>query len=233
MLESLHVQNPNQNLRHHPPRGRGERGGVGADAIGLNFVGGPRKIDLIRGRQILQALYELPLRPNTVALCAWRDQENPDGVTTGEVAQTLRVDRYQVYGRSELRLVEDEDGLPYWFVASVRTRQSITDLAIQMGVEGYRPQAILLDTASSEKLGGTGQSFNWHWIAEARAAGELNGLPPIILAGGLNPDNVAEAIRITKPYAVDVSSGVEVASQPGIKDPIKMRDFIQAVRDAQ
>jgi phosphoribosylanthranilate isomerase len=94
------------------------------------------------------------------------------------------------------------------------------------------PAAFVLDTASKTQLGGTGQSFNWHWIAEARAAGELTGLPPIILAGGLTPDNVADAIRIVRPYAVDVSSGVEVPGKPGIKDPLKLRDFIQAVRAA-
>src|SRR6185369_13376000 len=94
------------------------------------------------------------------------------------------------------------------------------------------PDALLLDTASKSALGGTGESFNWNWIAEAREAGELNGLPPIILAGGLTPDNVAEAIRIARPYAVDVSSGVEVPGKPGIKDPLKIRDFIQAAKSA-
>jgi phosphoribosylanthranilate isomerase len=97
---------------------------------------------------------------------------------------------------------------------------------------GKKPSAYVLDTASPEKLGGTGQTFNWNWIAEARAAGELEGLPPIILAGGLTPENVAEAIRIARPYAVDVSSGVEVPGKPGIKDPVKMRDFIQAAQSA-
>ena len=148
------------------------------------------------------------------------------------MANQLRVDRYQIYGQSELRVVDGDDGFPYWFVAPVATRQSIIDLAVLIGVERYCPRAILLDAASPSQLGGTGQSFNWHWIAEAREAGELDGLPPIILAGGLNPDNVAEAIRIARPYAVDVSSGVEVPGKPGIKDPIKMRDFIQAVHGA-
>jgi len=54
----------------------------------------------------------------------------------------------------------------------------------------------------------------------------------LILAGGLTPENVAEAIRTIHPYAVDVSSGVEVPGQPGTKDPVKMRDFMQAVRGA-
>ncbi len=116
-----------------------------------------------------------------------------------------------------------------WLPLKVENRESIFQLNSRVARLGLRPGAILLDTAHENKLGGTGQSFNWHWIAEARAAGELAGLPPIILAGGLTPDNVADAIRIAQPYAVDVSSGVEVVGKPGIKDPIKMRDFIQAV----
>ncbi|HEY4328505.1 MAG TPA: phosphoribosylanthranilate isomerase [Phycisphaerae bacterium] len=203
---------------------------LGADAIGLNFVRGPRQLDLERGREIVQSLFTPPMRPNIVALCGWRGPEAPNCLTTGEVANNLRVDRFQIYGQSELRLADGEDGVPYWMVASISGRKSITDLAIFLGIEKLRPLAILLDTASSTQLGGTGQSFNWNWIAEARAAGELAKLPPIILAGGLTPENVAEAIRIAQPYAVDVSSGVEAAGKPGVKDSIKMRDFIQAVQ---
>ena len=105
----------------------------------------------------------------------------------------------------------------------------LTDLGPTLTRLQLHPAALLLDTASP-KLGGTGQPFNWNWIAEARAAGELENL--LILAGGLNPDNVAEAIRIAHPYAVDVASGVEYPNQPGIKDPARVKAFIQAVRSA-
>jgi phosphoribosylanthranilate isomerase len=119
-----------------------------------------------------------------------------------------------------------------WLPVPVKDRASISELLGTLQRLFMNPGALVLDTAVPGHLGGTGQSFNWHWIAEARAAGELDGLPPIILAGGLNPDNVADAIRIARPWAVDVSSGVEVPGKPGIKDPFRMRDFIQAVRAA-
>ena len=124
----------------------------------------------------------------------------------------------------------------YCPVFSISDRSSIAEVTASVCgplLRGFWPNAVaavVLDTASPDKLGGTGRPFDCHWIAEAREAGELAGVPPIILAGGLNPDNVAEAIRIAKPYAVDVSSGVEVAGKPGIKDAVKMRDFIQAVQ---
>jgi phosphoribosylanthranilate isomerase len=124
----------------------------------------------------------------------------------------------------------------YWSVCPIESRETLSSIkSLIIDLHGTTLKlisymdALVLDTAVKGHLGGTGQSFNWHWIAEARAAGELTGLPPIILAGGLNPDNVADAIRIAKPYAVDVSSGVEVPGKPGIKDPARLRDFIQAV----
>jgi phosphoribosylanthranilate isomerase len=83
---------------------------------------------------------------------------------------------------------------------------------------------IVLDTYSPSGFGGTGKVLDWNLAAE------LAGMyyRPVILAGGLSPENVATAIQVVKPYAVDVSSGVE--SAPGVKDWVKMRDFIQAAR---
>ncbi|MBW7995215.1 MAG: phosphoribosylanthranilate isomerase [Candidatus Glassbacteria bacterium] len=82
---------------------------------------------------------------------------------------------------------------------------------------------ILLDSYVKGVPGGTGEKFNWEWAAMARSHGR------VILAGGLEPSNVAEAIRTAAPYAVDVSSGVE--SAPGIKDHRKLEDFFAAVRN--
>jgi phosphoribosylanthranilate isomerase len=86
----------------------------------------------------------------------------------------------------------------------------------------YKVNAFLLDTFHQEKLGGTGEKFDWSLAKKAKKIG------PIILAGGLNPKNISEAIRTVKPYAVDVSSGVE--KSPGIKDKQKLRDFINQLR---
>jgi len=86
--------------------------------------------------------------------------------------------------------------------------------------------AILLDTYHKGKLGGSGETFNWEIAVEAKARFET----PLVLAGGLTPDNVEEAIARVRPFAVDISSGVE--AEPGRKDLSKLKAFIRAVRRA-
>jgi phosphoribosylanthranilate isomerase len=245
---------------------------LGADAIGLNFVGGPRQIGLETADNIEKVLPPIVerialLSPSTVRAFFDRILEVKDAKKGLEVfGQWMsflreRITSLQAYDWQ--KMVEDDHSIfatmstGYWAVVQVADRsfaREVTeklawyadrrwtcptpledDLSSQFYVPGipFRPPAALvLDTASKTQLGGTGETFNWHWIAEARAAGELTGLPPIILAGGLTPDNVADAIRIAQPYAVDVSSGVEAPNKPGIKDPLKLRDFIQAVHAA-
>jgi phosphoribosylanthranilate isomerase len=88
--------------------------------------------------------------------------------------------------------------------------------------------AVLIDTKTAVASGGTGTAFDWERAHEvlADAAGKLR----LIVAGGLTPENVAEAIRTLRPWGVDVSSGVELA--PGKKDPARVREFIRAARAA-
>ena len=208
-------------------------GELGVDALGLNFLKGPRQIGLAKARELL-AVLDREVIPTMVAvgLCGVPCAEMPDCLTAGQVAAETEIRRFQVYGREQALLLNDDESMPYWMVVPVGNREHLAELSVFLSVENFHPQAIVLDTAVKGELGGTGQSFNWQWIAEAREAGELAGLPPLILAGGLHPDNVAEAIRIVLPYGVDVSSGVEVAGKPGVKDQVKMRDFVQAVRGA-
>lgn len=87
-----------------------------------------------------------------------------------------------------------------------------------------RTVAILLDTYHKDKLGGSGEAFDWQLAVEAKKLTDR----PIILAGGLTPENVTDALEIVRPYAVDVSSGVEAS--PGVKDHAKVRAFVRAVR---
>ena len=101
----------------------------------------------------------------------------------------------------------------------IRDESSLKPLA------DYRTDAFLLDAHSPDALGGTGEKFNWDLAVKAQALGR-----PIFLAGGLTPENVAEAVHRVHPYAVDVSSGVE--SAPGKKDLQKVRAFVQAAKDA-
>ena len=94
---------------------------------------------------------------------------------------------------------------------------------------GFRPgviSGVLLDSTTAEKRGGTGQKFDWERVQPW--AGIINSISKLIVAGGLRPGNVQEAIHILHPWGVDVSSGVE--REPGKKDPRKVRAFVQAVR---
>ena len=101
----------------------------------------------------------------------------------------------------------------------MRDTKSLQDLP------AYPTDAWLLDAHAADKLGGSGERFNWDLAVEAQKFGR-----PIFLAGGLVPENVGEAISRVHPYGVDVSSGVEAA--PGKKDPAKVRAFIQAAKKA-
>ncbi|MGB8011133.1 MAG: phosphoribosylanthranilate isomerase [Terriglobales bacterium] len=94
---------------------------------------------------------------------------------------------------------------------------------------GFRPgvvSGVLLDSSTAEKRGGTGQTFDWERVQPW--AGIINSISKLIVAGGLHPGNVQEAIHLLHPWGVDVSTGVE--REPGKKDPRKVRAFIQAVR---
>lgn len=86
----------------------------------------------------------------------------------------------------------------------------------------YKVSAILLDAWDPDRYGGSGECFDWQLAAEVAHT------RPVILAGGLTPENVAEAVKFVRPYAVDVSSGVE--SSPGVKDPEKVAAFIARAR---
>lgn len=89
----------------------------------------------------------------------------------------------------------------------------------------YPTDAWLLDAYAPDKIGGTGEQFNWDLAVEAQKLGR-----PVFLAGGLNPSNISQAVQRVRPYGVDVSSGVE--KSPGKKDPEKMRAFVQAAKAA-
>jgi phosphoribosylanthranilate isomerase len=101
----------------------------------------------------------------------------------------------------------------------------VKDAAALEEIAEYQVDAVLLDSYVNGQAGGTGAKFNWNLAVEARKFGK-----PIFLAGGLTPENVAEAVRMTQPFGVDVSSGVE--QSPGKKDADKVRRFIAAARSA-
>src|SRR5262249_34324083 len=136
-----------------------------------------------------------------------------------------RIRTIQWYGKQR----ELCDAYPFQVIHCfpVRDPQSLRDITSYVELcrsLGQTPPAVLVDAAVPGQHGGTGQTLPWSLLADFRPG------VPLILAGGLTPDNVAEAIRIVRPYGVDVASGVEAA--PGRKDAEKMRRFIANAREA-
>jgi phosphoribosylanthranilate isomerase len=198
---------------------------AGADAIGLNFVAGPRKIDPDRARLVLKAI------PEHVEVWVLADVGNGD--LPGPVKEIIpggRITHVQMYGPI---VPETLARMAYYGLSTVAVRH-VTDIrfveeaaAWLVQCRDVSPDLLLLD-AAGPLPGGTGRPLNWKMIAEQKRAGRLEGWPPIVLAGGLTPENVAEAVRLVAPFAVDVSSGVE--QLPGCKDSAKVEAFIKAVR---
>lgn len=180
----------------------------GADAIGLVFYApSPRCVTIVQAAEISAAL---PPFVSVVALFV-----DPTQQQVNEVLANLNVDVLQFHGdESEAECVQY--GLPY--LKAIRVK-SDTNL-IQYVQSFMSAKALLLDAHTETAVGGTGQMFDWNLIPEHMAKA-------IILAGGLTPDNVKEAIQQVKPYAVDVSGGVEQAK--GIKDATKIAAFMAAV----
>jgi len=194
---------------------------MGADAIGLVFAPSKRQITPEQGAFIVKTIGDTA---QTVGLFVDASTEDINAV----VEQT-GVSRVQLHGDESPQIVADIN-VPCWKVFHVRDENfavEIHDWLICLP-EGVEVEAILLDAYSPHVAGGTGESFNWQFVARTRDEGLLGDLPPIILAGGLTADNVAEAIRVVQPSMVDVSSDVEVS--PGVKDLAKVKAFLQAAK---
>ena len=183
---------------------------VGADAIGLVFVDqSPRRVSIETARAIVAAL---PPFVSTVALFV-----DPSPAQVNSVLRDVRPDCLQFHGAETPEFCAGF-GIPWLKAARVKPE---TDL-LQFATSYVGAQGVLLDAYSPAAHGGTGERFDWSLIPAH--------LPrPLILAGGLEPGNVAEAVRRVRPWAVDVSSGVEAAK--GIKDAAKVAAFISEVRN--
>ena len=202
---------------------------AGADAIGLNFIVGPRQIAEGPAAEILAVL---PPMVVPVALVRLQEGRIPDSLV--ELLGRFWVSHLQVYGNvtTESLATLKQDGFHVMPVLPVRN-ESFTSMADNwLQIPDSRPDAIVLDAYHPIKEGGTGMTFRWSWIPAARSAGLLQNWPPLVLAGGLTPDNVDVAVRVVRPYAVDVSSGVEIVGRPGRKDPDKVRQFVDNARAA-
>jgi phosphoribosylanthranilate isomerase len=195
---------------------------LGADAVGLNFhPGSPRSIDLAQAPGILQ---ELPLFTQAVGVFVNRRLHE----MAGALQSLPRIRTMQWHGDVDQR----EVGVvaPYALVAAFPVRDASSLDNISRYLEGCRslgqmPAAILVDAHVPGQHGGTGRQAPWSLLAGFRPG------VPLILAGGLTPENVADAVRTVRPYAVDVASGVE--ENPRKKDADKMRHFIANALEAQ
>jgi phosphoribosylanthranilate isomerase len=187
---------------------------LGAAALGFNFY--PPSPRYITAGSAAEIIRELP--PLFTAVGIFADETDAARVARG--ARQAGVTAVQLHGPKFPAAGEigEFGGLQIIRAVSVR--------------DGFKPQelvtlkasAFLLDAHDSNLWGGTGKTFDWNLAREAKRYGT------IILAGGLTPENVGEAIRQVQPFAVDVASGVE--SAPGVKDPAKLRAFFAAVQDA-
>jgi phosphoribosylanthranilate isomerase len=184
----------------------------GADALGFVFAKSPRRIDPEQAREIIAAL-----GPYVTAVGVFVNTP-PDEAR--EVLEFTGCTVAQLHGDEEANYVDFLS--PYAVVKAFRVGEDFHEAIL---TPYRRARAILLDTYVEGLLGGTGQRFETRVAAGLAVRGWR-----VIVAGGLNPGNVAEVVQAVQPYGVDVSSGVE--SAPGRKDHAKMREFVAAVRAA-
>jgi phosphoribosylanthranilate isomerase len=180
---------------------------MGADAVGFTFAPSPRQIAAGRAADIAKRL-----PPEILTVGVFRD-EAPERVV--EIVQTAGLAAAQLHGHESAEATR-----------FVRSRVRVVIKAFPGGdpelrhAPDYAADIVLLDSASP----GSGRVFDW-----SLAEGAPSGLR-LMLAGGLNPDNVGDAIRRVRPWGVDVASGVEAS--PGVKDPVALRAFVNAAKAA-
>jgi len=206
---------------------------LGASALGFNFYPrSPRYLTPVAARQIIRRL-----PPFVTAVGVFADEADPGHIAA--IAREAGVEVLQLHGPKfppadtlwsypVIRAItigeEENEGLPDHIVTGVQGEKKAIAYFEACFLLQLNVRAILLDTADPLLRGGTGRTFDWK---RARAFDRLG---RVILAGGLTPENVFEAIKEVRPYAVDVASGVECS--PGLKDPAKLRAFFAEVEVA-
>jgi phosphoribosylanthranilate isomerase len=186
---------------------------LGADALGFIFYPpSPRSVEPQAAKAIIA---QLPPFVTTVGVFV-----DEDAATVKELAAAAGLDWLQLHGKETPEYCRSLDRRVIK-AFRIRDESSLAELTSYQDIV----QALLLDTYKKGQVGGTGETFNWDLALKAKQSG------PIILAGGLTSENVAQAIAVAHPQAVDVASGVEAA--PGKKDPEKLKAFFKAVASGQ
>jgi phosphoribosylanthranilate isomerase len=186
---------------------------AGADALGLMFYEPSRRwVSLDRAREVVRAL---PTGIERVGVFV-----DADECTIRSAIEGCALSILQFHGGESPEFCARFAPLKVWKAFRVG------DASVLEIMPGFETDAWLLDAAVPGQLGGSGQRFDWELAVRAKALGR-----PIVLAGGLTPENVGEAVERVQPFAVDVSGGVE--SAPGVKEAGKMRAFVRAAKGVE
>ena len=182
---------------------------LSVDALGFVFASSPRRVEPDVAQKIIRTIPTPPLKVGVFV------NEDPDEVS--RVAEYCGLNVLQFHGGESPEYCQ-LFSLPVIKAIRVKDLESLDDM------ERYPDATLLLDTYSSVKAGGTGNPFSWEIALKAKEKRNF------ILSGGLNQDNVGEAISKLRPWGVDVSSGVEMV--PGKKDHLKVNEFVMEARKA-
>ncbi len=174
----------------------------GADALGFIFADAKRRLDPETARDIIR---QLP--PFVVTVGVFMNQTLAD---VREIAEVTGIDTIQLHGDEPPDFCRQ---IRHRLIKRIKVEPHDTSATLEQKMALYNAAAFVLDPGA-----GSGAAFDWKQAA--------NLSKPVIIAGGLTPENVGQAIQIARPYGVDVSSGVEL--QVGKKDPLKVKSFIQA-----
>ncbi|OQX52817.1 MAG: hypothetical protein B5M48_04685 [Candidatus Omnitrophica bacterium 4484_213] len=181
---------------------------LGVDALGFIFAPSPRRVE---SKQVKEIIKKLP--PEIIKVGVFVDASLKEA---GKISKDCCLDALQLHGREtpaycdELKKISSAKLIKTFHLREEKDLQEISD---------YNLEIICLDSYTQERMGGTGKVFNWDLAKRVKRFNKK-----IILSGGLNPDNVQEAITEVQPYMVDVCSGVE--KKPGKKDEQLMKEFI-------
>lgn len=183
---------------------------LGADALGFIFARSPRRIMPQDARDIIR---EMPPFIKSVGVFV-----NEDSPVIHETVNYCGLDIIQFHGDESFEICEE------FMPRSIKALRVKNDsIVAKLSEYKGKVKAFLLDTYSEKMAGGTGKTFDWDIAIKIKEAGI-----PVILAGGLGPSNIEEAISLVKPYAVDVNSGIE--ESPGKKSHILMKELFEKIK---
>jgi phosphoribosylanthranilate isomerase len=192
------------------------------DYVGFVFANSKRQVKMEHARELIKGLHG---SINTVGVFV-----NEDIDIVKNIARNLSLKVLQFHGKEDKQYIENFKGLQVWKCVGINTGSESSELNYELmenqkkidETSQFSVHGILLDSITKGNSGGTGVTFNWNIIDTLKTN------KPLILAGGLNCQNVREAILKVNPYAVDVSGGVEVN---GVKNYEKIKEFIDKVRE--